>query len=162
MTAAPPVTAFARFNPAQPGARGMKIAATGLLLVMAAIFLAARAYEQVGPWVMTCRTDPMTDRSDCTLRHRLWLELPDLQRASSVGVAFEIVLRDGQALPAVTARALSLSDPQRGALAVGGAVEMRLDAEPAMVMPCTLEGRDAICAPEPGETSARAAPTGSA
>src|SRR5687768_2045369 len=51
MTAAPPVTAFARFNPAQPGARGMKIAATGLLLVMAAIFLAARAYEPVGPWV---------------------------------------------------------------------------------------------------------------
>ena len=47
MTAAPPVTAFARFNPAQPGARGMKIAATGLLLVMAAIFLTARAYEQV-------------------------------------------------------------------------------------------------------------------
>jgi len=35
MTAAPPVTAFARFNPAQPGARGMKIAATGLLAVAA-------------------------------------------------------------------------------------------------------------------------------
>ena len=51
MTAATPATAFARFNPAQPGARGMKIAATGLLLVMAAIFLGARAYEHVGPWV---------------------------------------------------------------------------------------------------------------
>lgn len=131
--------------------------AGGEALGQARVVTPAMSDEQVGPWVMTCRTDPMTDRSDCTLRHRLWLELPDLQRASSVGVAFEIVLRDGQALPAVTARALSLSDPQRGALAVGGAVEMRLDAEPAMVMPCTLEGRDAICAPEPGETSARAA-----
>ena len=49
MTAAPPATAFARFNPAQPGARGMKIAATGLLLVMAVIFVAARAYEQAWP-----------------------------------------------------------------------------------------------------------------
>ena len=38
MTAPAPI-ALARFNPAQPGARGMKIAATGLLVVMAAIFM---------------------------------------------------------------------------------------------------------------------------
>jgi len=36
---------LSRFNPAQPGASGMKIAATGLLLVMAALFVAARAFE---------------------------------------------------------------------------------------------------------------------
>ncbi len=40
-----------RFNPAQPGAAGMKAAATGLLLVMAAVFLAARAFESDYPWL---------------------------------------------------------------------------------------------------------------
>jgi uncharacterized membrane-anchored protein YjiN (DUF445 family) len=34
-----------RFNPAQGGVRGMRIAATGLLIVMAAIFLLARSQE---------------------------------------------------------------------------------------------------------------------
>jgi uncharacterized membrane-anchored protein YjiN (DUF445 family) len=38
-----------RFNPVQPGARGMKMAATGLLLVMAGIFVLARAYETIWP-----------------------------------------------------------------------------------------------------------------
>jgi uncharacterized membrane-anchored protein YjiN (DUF445 family) len=42
---------FSRFNPAQPGARGMKIAATGLLILMAALFLMARAFEQQQPWL---------------------------------------------------------------------------------------------------------------
>ncbi len=142
--------------------RGMIVAA-GLLALLAGdasgqarVVTPSVTDEQVGPWVLTCKTDPMTDRSDCLLRHRLWLEMPDLQRAASVGVAFEIVLRDGQALPVVTARALSLSDPQRGALAVGGTAEMRLDTEAPILLPCTLEGRDAICAPEPGEGAGRA------
>jgi uncharacterized membrane-anchored protein YjiN (DUF445 family) len=39
------LTGLDRFNPAQGGVRGMRIAATGLLIVMAAIFLAARALE---------------------------------------------------------------------------------------------------------------------
>ncbi|MFL6761883.1 MAG: DUF445 domain-containing protein [Sphingomicrobium sp.] len=37
--------ALSRFNPAQPGAQGMKVVATGLLVVMAAVFFAARAFE---------------------------------------------------------------------------------------------------------------------
>ncbi len=49
MTAPPP--AFARFNPVQPGAAGMKAAATGLLVVMAAIFIAARQFEAAYPWL---------------------------------------------------------------------------------------------------------------
>lgn len=105
--------------------------------------------EQVGSWVLTCRTDPMTDRSDCGLRHRLWLELPDPQRGGTQGIALEVVLRDGGAQPAVTARGLSLADPQRGALAVGGAAEIRLDQEPAMTLACALDGRDAVCLPQP-------------
>jgi uncharacterized membrane-anchored protein YjiN (DUF445 family) len=37
--------ALSRFNPAQPGAQGMKAVATGLLVVMAAVFIVARAFE---------------------------------------------------------------------------------------------------------------------
>jgi uncharacterized membrane-anchored protein YjiN (DUF445 family) len=43
--------ALSRFNPAQPGATGMKLAATGLLLVMAVLFVAARALESQHPWL---------------------------------------------------------------------------------------------------------------
>jgi hypothetical protein len=113
--------------------------------------------EQVGTWVLTCKADPMTDRGECGLRHRLWLEMPDLQRAGAIGVALEVVLRDGAALPAVTARGLSLSDPQRGALAVGGAAEIRFDSEPSMLLSCALEGRDAVCVPEAADATRAAA-----
>jgi uncharacterized membrane-anchored protein YjiN (DUF445 family) len=39
-----------RFNPAQPGAAGMKMAATGLLLVMAVLFAWSRSLEARHPW----------------------------------------------------------------------------------------------------------------
>jgi uncharacterized membrane-anchored protein YjiN (DUF445 family) len=48
---APANNLAARFNPAQPGAAGMKVAATGLLLVMAAVFIAARQFETAYPWL---------------------------------------------------------------------------------------------------------------
>jgi len=127
------------------------LVASGEVRAQARVVTQAVTDEQVGSWVLTCRTDPMTDRSDCTLRHKLWLEMPDMQRPGSYGVAFEVILRDALALPAVTARGLSLSDPQRGALVVGGAAEIRFDTDPAMVMPCELEGRDAICLPDGAE-----------
>ena len=43
--------ALARFNPSQPGATGMKAAATGLLVVMAMVFVGARAFEPAYPWL---------------------------------------------------------------------------------------------------------------
>ena len=43
--------ALSRFNPAQPGARGMKIVATGLLVVMAATFAITRALQPQYPWL---------------------------------------------------------------------------------------------------------------
>ena len=43
--------AFSRFNPAQPGTQGMKVVATGLLVVMAAVFAAARSFEPAYPWL---------------------------------------------------------------------------------------------------------------
>ena len=51
MSSPPPAPVLARFNPAQPGAAGMKAAATGLLVVMAAIFIVARHFEHAYPWV---------------------------------------------------------------------------------------------------------------
>ncbi len=51
MRSSPSQPAFARFNPAQPGAAGMKAAATGLLVMMAAIFIVARQFEHAYPWV---------------------------------------------------------------------------------------------------------------
>ncbi|WP_436286456.1 DUF445 domain-containing protein [Sphingomonas caseinilyticus] len=51
MSSPPPAPVLARFNPAQPGAAGMKAAATGLLVVMAAIFVIARHFEHAYPWV---------------------------------------------------------------------------------------------------------------
>jgi hypothetical protein len=136
---------------------GLTLGGAGEALAQARVLSPAVTEEQVGTWVLACRTDPMTDRSDCTLRHRLWLELPDLQRAGGQGVALEIVLRDGTALPAVTARGLSLSDPQRGALAVGGAAELRLDTDPLVLRGCALDGRDAICLPAPEQAQKVAA-----
>ncbi len=43
--------ALARFNPSQPGAAGMKAAATGLLVVMAALFAVTRVFEPAYPWL---------------------------------------------------------------------------------------------------------------
>jgi uncharacterized membrane-anchored protein YjiN (DUF445 family) len=43
--------ALARFNPAQPGATGMKVAATGLLLVMAVTFVVTRWLQPQYPWL---------------------------------------------------------------------------------------------------------------
>jgi uncharacterized membrane-anchored protein YjiN (DUF445 family) len=43
--------ALARFNPAQPGAVGMKRAATGLLVLMAAVFAVTRWLEPAYPWL---------------------------------------------------------------------------------------------------------------
>ena len=51
MSSLPPPPALARFNPAQPGATGMKVAATGLLVVMAAVFLVARQFAAAYPWL---------------------------------------------------------------------------------------------------------------
>lgn len=42
---------LSRFNPVQPGAQGMKVVATGLLVVMAGLFLLTRALEPRYPWL---------------------------------------------------------------------------------------------------------------
>src|SRR5437763_5720421 len=47
--AAQPPPVLSRFNPAQPDAQGMKVLATGLLVVMAVVFAVARALEHHYP-----------------------------------------------------------------------------------------------------------------
>ena len=42
---------LARFNPAQPGAQGMKVVATGLLVAMAGLFIVTRLLEPRYPWL---------------------------------------------------------------------------------------------------------------
>lgn len=98
----------------------------------------------IGSWVLACAADPMTDRGECTLRHRLWIAPP---ADGAGGIALEIVLREDKALPAVTARRLSIADTKRAALALGASAELRVGAERMVEAPCGLEGRDAVCLP---------------
>ena len=51
MSSLPSQPVLGRFNPAQPGAAGMKAAATGLLVVMAIVFLVTRQFESAYPWL---------------------------------------------------------------------------------------------------------------
>ena len=134
MTAAPPATAFARFNPVQPGARGMKIAATGLLLVMAAIFLAARSYEHVGPWVgyvkafaEAAMVGGLADWFAVTalFRHPLGLPIPHTaiipRNKDRIAEALANFLRENFLIPPVVARRMRNID-------VAGAVGRFLQA----------------------------------
>lgn len=111
--------------------------------------------REIGPWLLACSADPITDRTDCTLRHRLWIVPPEGREGP--GIALEVVLRDGRAVPAVTARALTLADTTRGALAFAATAELRLDQSPALELPCSLEGRDAVCLPTSEAARAEAA-----
>lgn len=111
--------------------------------------------REIGAWLLACSADPITDRTDCTLRHRLWIVPPEGREGP--GIALEVVLRDGRAVPAVTARTLTLADTSRGALALAASAELRLDQNPALELPCSLEGRDAVCLPAADAARAEAA-----
>jgi hypothetical protein len=136
-----------------------------LPVLLAALLLAAPAAAQaptvprsaetreIGSWRLACTVDPMTDRTECMLRHRLWVVPPE---GEGPGIALEVILREGRALPAVTARGLTLADTGRGALAFAASAELRLDQAPVLELPCALEGRDAVCLPA-GEAASRAA-----
>src|SRR5262245_32253850 len=117
MTAAPPQTAFSRFNPAQPGARGMKIAATGLLLVMAVVFLAARAYEPLWPGLAYVKSfaeaamvGGLADWFAVTalFRHPLGIPIPHTaiipRNKDRIGQALATFLKENFLIPPVVAR----------------------------------------------------------
>src|SRR5215212_275461 len=109
--------ALSRFNPAQPGARGMKIAATGLLVVMAAVFAAARALEPRYPglayvkaFAEAAMVGGLADWFAVTalFRHPLGLPIPHTaiipRNKDRIGEALANFLKENFLIPSVVAR----------------------------------------------------------
>src|SRR3954465_14712835 len=109
--------ALSRFNPAQPGAQGMKVAATGLLLAMAAVFVAARAFEPAYPWLgyvkafaEAAMVGGLADWFAVTalFRHPLGLPIPHTaiipRNKDRIGEALATFLKENFLIPAVVAR----------------------------------------------------------
>ena len=114
---APTTAGLARFNPAQPGARGMKIAATGLLVVMAATYFTARAYEPAYPWLgwikafaEAAMVGGLADWFAVTalFRHPLGLPIPHTaiipRNKDRIGEALANFLKENFLIPPVVAR----------------------------------------------------------
>jgi uncharacterized membrane-anchored protein YjiN (DUF445 family) len=110
-------TALARFNPAQPGAQGMKVVATGLLLVMAAVFGVSRALEPQYPWLSYVQSfaeaamvGGLADWFAVTALFRYPLGLPIPHTAiiprnkDRIGEALATFIRDNFLIPSVVAR----------------------------------------------------------
>ena len=109
--------ALSRFNPAQPGAQGMKIVATGLLLVMAGVFAATRALEPSYPWLAYVKAfaeaamvGGLADWFAVTalFRHPLGLPFPHTaiipRNKDRIGEALATFIRDNFLIPSVVAR----------------------------------------------------------
>ena len=109
--------ALARFNPAQPGAAGMKAAATGLLFVMAAVFAIARALEPQYPWLGYLKSfaeaalvGGLADWFAVTalFRHPLGLPIPHTaiipRNKDRIGEALANFLKENFLIPSVVAR----------------------------------------------------------
>jgi uncharacterized membrane-anchored protein YjiN (DUF445 family) len=110
-------SALARFNPAQPGAAGMKMAATGLLVLMAGIFAATRLLEQQYPslsfvkaFAEAAMVGGLADWFAVTalFRHPLGLPIPHTaiipRNKDRIGEALANFIRENFLIPAVVAR----------------------------------------------------------
>src|SRR5437763_12288872 len=115
--------AISRFNPTQPGAAGMKAAATGLLLVMAAVFVAARAFEPAHPalgyvkaFAEAAMVGGLADWFAVTalFRHPLGLPIPHTaiipRNKDRIGEALASFLKENFLIPAVVARRMQRLD----------------------------------------------------
>ena len=115
--------ALSRFNPAQPGARGMKIVATGLLVVMAAVFAASRALEPRYSWLgylkafaEAAMVGGLADWFAVTalFRHPLGLPIPHTaiipRNKDRIGEALANFIRENFLIPAVVARRMQRLD----------------------------------------------------
>ena len=112
-----PRTALSRFNPAQPGAAGMKLAATGLLVFMAALFAATRAFEDQYPWLSFVKAfaeaamvGGLADWFAVTalFRHPLGLPIPHTaiipRNKDRIGEALASFIKENFLIPSVVAR----------------------------------------------------------
>ena len=108
---------LARFNLAQPGAQGMKAVATGLLVVMAGVFVLSRAFEPQYPWLSYVKSfaeaamvGGLADWFAVTalFRHPLGLPIPHTaiipRNKDRIGEALANFLRENFLIPAVVAR----------------------------------------------------------
>jgi len=115
--------ALSRFNPAQPGARGMKLAATGLLVVMAGVFAAARALEPRYAWLSYVKAfaeaamvGGLADWYAVTalFRHPLGLPIPHTaiipRNKDRIGEALARFLQENFLIPGVVARRMQRID----------------------------------------------------
>jgi uncharacterized membrane-anchored protein YjiN (DUF445 family) len=109
--------ALSRFNPVQPGAVGMKVAATGLLVAMAAVFAISRALEPRYPWLSFVKAfaeaamvGGLADWFAVTalFRHPLGLPIPHTaiipRNKDRIGEALATFIRDNFLVPSVVAR----------------------------------------------------------
>src|SRR3954453_8365335 len=109
--------ALSRFNPAQPGAQGMKVVATGLLVVMAAVFFIARAFEHQYPalnyvksFAEAAMVGGLADWFAVTalFRHPLGLPIPHTaiipRNKDRIGEALARFLQENFLIPSVVAR----------------------------------------------------------
>ena len=110
--------------------------------------------ETIGPWLLSCSLDRMTDQSSCRMLHR---EPVAPAAAGLAPLALEVEDRGGALVPVVTARDLSLEGAARGALALAGTVQLRFPPNRLFELPCGLEGRSVICAPREADRARAAA-----
>src|SRR5437764_11536297 len=116
-------TALSRFNPAQPGAQGMKVVATGLLVAMAAVFAAARALEPSYPWLgyvkAFAEAAMVGGRADwfavtALFRHPLGVPIPHTaiipRNKDRIGEALASFIRENFLIPSVVARRMQRLD----------------------------------------------------
>src|SRR5205085_4320872 len=117
----PPV--LSRFNPAQPGAQGMKVLATGLLVVMAVVFAAARALEPHYPglsylqaFAEAAMVGGLADWFAVTalFRHPLGLPIPHTaiipRNKDRIGETLANFIRENFLVPRVVARRMQRLD----------------------------------------------------
>jgi uncharacterized membrane-anchored protein YjiN (DUF445 family) len=115
--------ALSRFNPAQPGAQGMKVVATGLLVVMAVVFAAARMLESRYPWLAYVKAfaeaamvGGLADWFAVTalFRHPLGLPIPHTaiipRNKDRIGEALASFLKENFLIPSVVARRMQRLD----------------------------------------------------
>jgi len=114
---------MSRFNPAQSGAQGMKVAATGLLVVMAGVFVAARALEPQYPWLgyvkafsEAAMVGGLADWFAVTalFRHPLGIPIPHTaiipRNKDRIGEALARFLQENFLIPGVVARRMQKLD----------------------------------------------------
>ena len=115
--------ALSRFNPAQPGAQGMKVVATGLLIVMAAVFAVTRAYEHHYPALSYVKAfseaamvGGLADWFAVTalFRHPLGVPIPHTaiipRNKDRIGEALANFIRENFLVPSVVARRMQRLD----------------------------------------------------